>query len=99
MKAIVLTTLAAVVLGTSAFAAPADNSLSSRAPSGDVTVFERDKGIYGTATIRVNNGVARYVDAAKVLLPREKAIATDGQVLVHSFSSRDRQDGTSFPRR
>jgi len=99
MKATILTALAAVVLGTSAYAGVTDNTLSSRAPSGDVAVFERDKGIYGTSTIRVNNGVASYVDADKVLLPLEQAIATNGQVLVYSFSGRDRNDGQSFPRR
>ena len=99
MKATILTALAAVVLGTSAYAGVTENALSSRAPSGDVVVFERDKGIYGAATIRVNNGTASYVDASKVLLPREQAIATDGQVVVYSFGGRDQTNGASFPRR
>jgi hypothetical protein len=99
MKTIILTALAAVVLGTSAHAEMNKDTLSSRLTSSDVVVFERDKGVYGAATTRVNSGTASMVDAARILLPREQAIATDGQVTVYSFNGRSADTDGSFPRR
>jgi hypothetical protein len=99
MKAIILTALTAAVLGTSAYADMSKDTLSSRLTSSDVVVFERDKGVHGAATTRVNSGVATLVDANTVLLPREQAIATDGKVAVYTFNGRSADAGGSFPRR
>lgn len=99
MKTIILTALAAAVLGTSAIADVSGTSLSSRAAPSDVVVFERDKGVYGAATARSTVGILSLVDADRVLLPREQAIATDGKVAVYSFAAPARSDALSFPRR
>ncbi|MDP5333404.1 MAG: hypothetical protein NWR54_00230 [Paracoccaceae bacterium] len=101
MKTSILTALAAVVLGTSAYADVNDGTLSSRATPSDIVVFERDKGVYGAATTTAKSAAASLVDASKVLLPREQAIATNGKVAVYSFNTKssDRDLGKSFPRR
>lgn len=101
MKNSILIALAAAVLGTSAYAGGNDSILSSRAAPNDVVVFERDKGVYGASSIAVNSGVASLVDASRILLPREQAIATNGKVVVYSFNTKapGADVGKSFPRR
>ena len=101
MKTSILAALAAVVLGTSAYADVNDSTLSSRATPSDIVVFERDKGVYGASSTAVQSGAASLVDASRILLPREQAIATNGKVVVYSFNttSSDRDTGKSFPRR
>lgn len=99
MKTIILSALTAVVLATSGHAATSGNALSTRAEPADVVIFERDKGIYGTAPVRGSRGVASLVDADSVLFPRERAVAIDGKVTVYSFDAQGASAASSFPRR
>ena len=101
MKTSILTALAAVVLGTSAYADGNESILSSVAAPSDIVVFERDKGAYISSTVKVQSGTARLVDASQILLPREQAIATNGKVVVYSFNTTasGADSNGSFPRR
>lgn len=98
MKLSILT-LAAVVLGSAAYADITEHPLSSRATPSDVMVFERDKGVYGEATTSVASGALSLVDAKRALFPSEQAIATEGKVAVYTFAGRDSTGAASFPRR
>ncbi len=99
MKRIVLTVLAAATFGSMAYAGPNAGTLMTRAEPASVTVFERDSGIYGRDSIQVSSGDRALVRADKILTPRERAIAVDGQIAVYSFgTSRQNNPAVFSPR-
>lgn len=101
MKRIIMTAIAAATFAPLAYASqPASaEALMTRSEPATVTVFERDRGINRSGTAAATTGMPSLVDAALILTPRERAIAVDGQVVVHSFgASRSTNPETFSPR-
>lgn len=97
MKRIIMTAIAAATFGSAAYATEATtDTLMTRSEPATITVFERDRGISGSDTTTATAGVASMVDADLILLPRDQAIAEDGQVTVYSFASSPNNSAVSF---
>lgn len=61
-----------------------------------MTVFERDRGINGGDTATATAGAPSMVDADRILVPRDQALAENGQVTVYSFASSPDNSAVTF---
>lgn len=97
MKRIIMTAIAAATFGSAAYATPAStDTLMTRSEPATVTVFERDRGINGSDTATVTAGAPSMVNAGLILVPRDQAIAENGQVTVYSFASTSDNSAVTF---
>ncbi len=98
MTRIIMTAIAAVTLGTAAYATDVANTdtLMTRSEPATVTLFERDRGLSDSDVISATAGAPSMVDAGLILEPRDQAIAVDGQVTVYTFASNNDDSAVVF---
>ncbi len=98
MNRIIMTAIAAATFGSVAYAdqsATAD-TLMTRSEPASVTVFERDRSVFGSDVVAGTSGAPSMVDAGLILDPRDQGVAVNGQVTVYSFPSARSDTGISI---
>ncbi|MFU8881322.1 MAG: hypothetical protein ACNA7Q_03070 [Rhodobacterales bacterium] len=98
MNRIIMTAIAAATFGTVAYASESatTDTLMTRSEPAFVTVFERDRSIFGSEVISATAGAPSMVDAGLILDPRDQGVAVNGQVTVYSFPSLRGDSGISI---